>query len=235
MKKYVFIIGFLLPLQALAQNDQPKQKLFKIQRAGLYGTAGMHNSDYKGINKILSDSGYSEFYKNKFTLGFGFTVRTHRTIVNLDYLLFSQCNVNADFMCSHIDFSSYGAMIGFDITKKEKLDFYPFLGISRNRTDILLSYVTFPEMPLQTFLLTNSNIARITRVNYSLHLGAGFDYFLPVSKKYSSEFLVGIYAGYYMQINEGTWFIHVDELPLTNAPFTNPGGAYIKAKLGICF
>jgi hypothetical protein len=235
MKKILLLFCVVLCITVDAQETAPKKKLFSVQRVGLYGTAGIHHSNYNGINKMLSDSGYSTFYKNKFTLGFGFTARTHRVIVNLDYLLFSQCNVTPGFVCSHIDFASYSAVAGFDITRKNNLDIYPFLGVSRNRTDILLSYVSFPEMPLQTFLFTYSNIARITRVNYSLNIGAGVDYFMPVSKKYSSEVLFGLYAGYYLQINEGTWFIHVDELPLTNAPFTNPGGAYIKAKLGFCF
>lgn len=225
----------LLAVAATAQQPQTKQKLFNIQRSGLYATGGMHISDYAGVNKMLSDSGYSTFNTTKFTMGFGFTARSNRVIVNLDYFLFTQCNVTPDFQCSHIDFTSYGAAIGFDVTKSEKMDFYPFVGINRNRTDILLSYVNFPEMPFETFLLNYDNVARVTRVNYSLNLGASFDYFIPISKKYTSEFFFGIFGGYYLQLNQSTWFIHVDELPLTQPPRTNPGGAYLKLKGGICF
>lgn len=212
-----------------------KHKLFNIKRTGLYGAFGWSFSDYAGINKIFSDSGYRKFNDSQFSKGFGFTARTNKVIANLDYHLLTQCNVGDNMFCSHIDFVSYGLSFGYDVTKKEKLDLYPFLGFNRNRTDILLSYVSWPVMPVNTFLNTVSNVARMTRVNYSLNLGAGFDYFIPLGKEISSEIILGLQAGYYVQLTESTWFIHVDELPLTDPPKTNPGGAYIKAIIGICF
>lgn len=236
----LFLLVILNSLAFSQENNEDlrtvyKRKLFKITRSGLYGTAGWTFSDYAGINKILSDSGYMKFHDSQFSKGFGFTARTNKVIFNLQYHMLTQCNVSPSYYCSHIDFASYGFSLGYDITKKKQLDLFPFIGINRNRTDILLSYVTFPTMPLNTFLLNNSNIARITRVNYNLHLGAGCDYFISLGDNISSEIMLGLHAGYYLQLTESTWFIHVDELPVTDAPKTNPGGAYIKALIGICF
>jgi hypothetical protein len=240
MKTIIFLFLVLLNFSSFSQENSDskkanKHKLFNVKRTGLYGAFGWAFSDYAAVNKILSDSGYRKFNTNQFSKGFGFTARTNKVIANLDYHLLTQCNVSDYDFCSHIDFVSYGLSFGYDVTKKEKLDFYPFIGVNRNRTDILLSYVEWPEMPVSTFLNNVSNIARMTRVNYSLNIGAGFDYFIPLGSEISSEIILGLQAGYYAQLTESTWFIHVDELPLTNAPKTNPGGAYIKAVLGICF
>jgi len=241
MKNIVALLFLFTAILGKTQgNSEPtttdkKHKLFNVTRSGLYGTFGWTFSDYAGINKILSDSGYQKFHTNQFSKGFGFTARGDRGIFNIDYHMLTQCNVGANDFCSHIDFVSYGLSFGYDLSKKKNMDFYPFIGVNRNRTDILLSYVSWPTMSVNTFLNTVSNIARMTRVNYNLNLGAGFDYFIPLGKEISSEIQVGMHAGYYLQITESTWFIHVDELPLTNAPKTNPGGAYLKAVIGICF
>lgn len=240
MKTLFFTLFVILAFNGSSQSEDnritvQKHKLFKIKRTGLYGAFGWSFSDYAGINKIFSDSGYMKFNDSQFSKGFGFTARTNKVIANLDYHLLTQCNVGDNMFCSHIDFVSYGLSFGYDVTKKEKLDLYPFLGFNRNRTDILLSYVSWPVMPVNTFLNTVSNVARMTRVNYSLNLGAGFDYFIPLGREVSSEIILGLQAGYYVQLTESIWFIHVDELPLTDAPKTNPGGAYVKAVIGICF
>lgn len=244
MRTYLVFILLLIPCISFSQEDSrnnignktiKKHKLFNISRTGLYGTFGWTFSDYAGINKILSDSGYMKFHDSQFSKGFGFTTRNDRGILNIQYHMLTQCNVGSNNYCSHIDFASYGISYGYDLTNSKKLDFYPFIGINRNRTDILLSYVSWPTMSVNTFLNSVSNIARMTRVNYNLNLGAGFDYFIPLGREISSEIQLGIQAGYYLQLTESTWFIHVDELPLTGAPKTNPGGAYVKAVVGICF
>lgn len=218
-----------------SQEETEKIRLFNVKTTGIYGTTGFHFSDYEGVNKMLSDSGHLIFDKMQTNWGFGFTARTSRSVFNLEFTSFTQCNTGPDYFCSHLDFTSYSLVYGFDIAKTNKFDFYPYIGLSRNRTDILLSYVNIPEITFANHLLTNPNIARLTRVNYSILIGAGFDYFIPFSKKYSSQFILGIYGGYYLQLNESTWYLHVDENPVTMPPKTNAGGAFLKFKIGFCF
>jgi len=231
--RIILLLIFCFILNSLTAQEE-KHKLFNWTRTGVFGTWGIHFSEYAEVNKMFTDSSYLPFETNEFPFGIGFTGRTDRVIFYGDYYFFVQCNTNDKGWCSHIDYKSYGISFGFDVTKNNKLDLYPTVGVYRSRTDILLSYVDFPVIPFSQHLLTNSNITRLTRWNFNLNLGAGLDYFLPLGKT-SSEIMIGLKAGYFMHLNQSTWYLHVDEEPVSNPPKVNPGGAYVKTVLGICF
>lgn len=232
MRALILLIVFCW---SVSLNAQTTHRIFNWTRNGLFANWNTHFSDYNGVNKILSDSGFSTFSNPNWGFGFGFSGRSEKVVVQLDFTYLTQCNVNNNLFCSHIDFASYGLQVGYLVDKKNKLDLYPYLGMNRNRTDILLSDVDLQPMNATQFLNTVSNIARMTRVNFSLNAGVGFDYFIPVSKKNTAELMLGIRTGYYLTLNEGTWYMHVDENPLTNVPKTNAGGAYLKTTLGFSF
>jgi hypothetical protein len=234
MKKVLALGIISLSIASSFSQDLVNKDDHHFKNSSFYGSWGPHFSDFKGINKILSDSGYQVFDKISFGFGFGYSIRGPKSILNFQFTYFTQCNENEYDYCSHIDFNSYGISYGYDLIPNKMIDLYPSIGINRNRTDILLSYVDIPIIPATTFFYTVSNIARITRVNYSVDLGVGFDYFIAFKNR-RFKILTGFKAGYFVQLTESTWYSHVDENEVSSVPKTNAGGTYVKLILGISF
>ena len=230
------LILFILVTQTLVAQDNEKKQIFNWDRTGIFAGYGYHMSDYSEVNKLLSDSGYATFKNNHFALNWGFTGRSEKVIFQLDFYKYTECVEAETDTCSHINFSSFGFSFGYNLLKNKKHQLFPMLGFYRNKTEMLITDYKIPDQSFNGYFSGYRNVSQVIRFNYAVNLALGYDYFIPIGKKYKTECSMGIRAGYYLQTSEGYFYVHDGkDVKLSNAPKINPAGGYVRIVGGLHF
>jgi hypothetical protein len=229
MKTLMFFL--FLPFVAWSQTSGESKTI----RSAIYFQSGFHLSDFKKINETLKDSGYAELSSMSSSKGFGYQLMINQWILNGSFYKIMQCKENADEACSHINFNSYNLGFGYSLLKKENILFFPMIELGRNKTEFFIADNEIPEQAMLNYLTGSPNVTQVTRFNLSSTLSLNFDAFFPLRKSGQTKLLAGIKAGYQINLTEGTWYEHEDEVKLSNGPKTNPVGFFGMFKLGFCF
>ena len=226
----------MLLTQVLPAQETEKKSLFNWNRTGIFGGYGYHVSDFSEVNKLLSDSGYATFKNNHFALNWGFSGRSEKVIFQFDFYKYTECVEAETDTCSHINFNSFGFSLGYNLLKNKKHQLFPMVGFYRHKTEMLITDFKVPDKSFNGYFAGYRNVSQVIRYNYAVHLGLGYDYFIPLGEKYSTEFSLGLRTGYYLQTSEGYFYVHDGkDVKLTGAPKINPAGGYVRLVGGFYF
>ena len=156
-------------------------------------------ADFSKFNSSITANGFTPMNGPVYRLGFGFSTKTRQTVV--DFLLLAgglrkearkgQENIKAVF--------SSGVLldIGYDLIKNQKLNIYPYAGLSMRTSDL---YYTKPVTTNPSFtdisnLIINKQSAEGSSIKLGYQAGVGFDFVIPSSKNQLGGSIFFIKAG----------------------------------------
>ena len=234
IRKYIAAFLTILSMTAYGQDTsgvEVKSRLMEIN----VGYGYMRN-DYSQLNQYLQSSGYSGVSQNIGLFSVGISAMAKRLVFSYELQLFSsptQTNTG------NINMSTNGwgteLMFGYQIIKKARFRFYPYVGIGDNFTSLNIEDNT-TQTSLNGLMAAQKNNATVSFTNYAVDLGLKADFMInrpgdtecPQISRYMA---IGIKAGYYIRLTNSP---HADynNQQLDNNPPVGMSGPYVRAVIG---
>jgi hypothetical protein len=223
MKKTMFFVCVVFAVHCKAQ--EPNQEIRKS--ITFYGIVpSFQFSQSRGLNQLLSGTGYPSIPNSQFFWGFGFTYTTKRFFFGSDLSLNIQTRSNDAFSLKRQS-NLTTLYLGYRVLAWGNSSLAPFVGIGLNDSRVIMSRNTTSNN-LSNFLTQGGNATDINHTQEGLIFGLSLD--SNRLYKHESPLIASFRAGYMWAMYPYEWRAQFGQLQ--NAPVDQLSHFFIQMRIG---
>ena len=144
-------------------------------------------ADFSKFNTSITASGFSPLSGSVYRLGFGFSTKTRRTVVDFFMLASGLSKKSKKGQETITTLFSSGVIldIGYDFIKKQAINIYPYAGLSMRTSDLTYSapVQTNPTFTNISNLVVNKRSVEAYSSKLGFQAGVGFDFVIAKGKR----------------------------------------------------
>jgi len=225
----LFVLFFITSQILTAQEGKTKNKV--------YGGAGYFMMGYSGLqldelNESFKLEGIPELSTGSISFGGG----GHYIFKN--FILGGEGHGLAGASAENVNYkTSYSAgygffNLGYIIWQGKAINLYPILGLGGGGATASITEKTKLTNSFNAIIEDPARESYITSGGFLLNFSLGSDYFFAGSKSddYTGGFLIGIKAGYILNVTDNDWNYHGNQL--SNSPNSGLSGPYVRIVIG---
>lgn len=223
MKKTMFFVCVVFAVHCKAQ--EPNQEIRKS--ITFYGIVpSFQFSQSRGLNQLLSGTGYPSIPNSQFFWGFGFTYTTKRFFFGSDLSLNIQTRSNDAFSLKRQS-NLTTLYLGYRVLAWGNSSLAPFVGIGLTNSRVIMSRNTTSNN-LSNFLTQGGNATDINHTQEGLIFGLSLD----SNRLYKNEspLIASFRAGYMWAMYPYEWQVPFGQLQ--NAPVDQLSHFFIQMRIG---
>lgn len=225
----LFVLFFFTSQMLSAQESKTKNKV--------YGGVGYFMMGYSGLqldelNESFKSAGFPELAKGSITIGGGGHYIYKNFILGGEgHGLVGAVSENPDFKTSHS--AGYGFFnMGYVVLQGKSINLYPMIGFGGGGMTVSITDKSKLTNSFDDILEDPGRESYISSGGFLMNFSLGSDYFFAGSKsdEYSGGFLVGIKAGYILNLTGNDWYFNGKQL--NDSPNAGFSGPYVRIVIG---
>ena len=225
----LFVLFFVASQIASAQESKAENHINGGVGYFMIGYSGLQISE---LNESFKSAGIPELSTGSISIGGGGHYIYKNFILGGEgHGLLGATSENTDYKTSHS--AGYGFFnLGYVVFQGKSINLYPILGFGGGGMTVSVTDKSKLTNSFDDILQDPARESYITSGGFLLNLSLGSDYFFAASKsdKYTGGFLVGIKAGYILNITSNDWCFNGNQL--NNSPNTGLSGPYVRIVIG---
>lgn len=219
------------PGEADIKAAKEKTKPLVMKKLFMHANFGLQGPNFDNINTHLAAAGFMKFNSVYFTRGAGLMTLfpQARLATLLNYQTYTSNKVENNFDNS-LRATVVGTSLGYMLLRSSNTHLIPFAGINYSWFGARISKSNAASQSFDDYLNSETNQQHISYNSFASNVGFHVSFMPFINKKFGSNTLLGLKAGYVAPLGSAKWKTNATKL--SDGPKTNTQGWYVYFMIG---